>query len=782
MSESTTVPQRGSDQKPGGDAPSENIAPEQAHATPQISRKPRDRARVWMKRAVLGVLLIGAVVSGYMIRDRTASPKVPSEPKSHEAASHEATVWTCSMHPQIRQPKPGLCPICAMDLIPLKTGGAEEEGLRELSISRSARELMNLQTTPVERRFVSATVRMVGKVTYDETRLSDITAWVPGRLDRLYVDYTGVEVKKGDHMVSIYSPDLYSAQAELIQAVKAVRERRSQVASTSTMRMVESTREKLRLWGLTDAQVQEIERQEQPSDHLTIYAPMSGIVIHKNAQEGMYVETGSRIYTIADLTQVWVKLDAYESDLTWLRYGQTVEFATEAYPGEVFRGRVAFIDPVLDPKTRTVKVRVNVPNSSGKLKPEMFVHGEVHAQVATAGRVMEPGLVGKWICRMHPGVIKDQPGDCDLCGMPLVRTETMGYVSSAAATSDSAEPLVVPASAVLMTGTRAIVYVERPDADRPTYEGREVVLGPRAGEFYLVLGGLEPGERVVTNGNFKLDSALQIAARPSMMNPEAGLATAATRAGQTIAVPPAARDRLQHIQSAYRKVSTSIEQHDPKATRSAFEEVQKAIDAIDPTTFDTTSSQVWKELAMRLKNDAVEGRWAASQVRQKRALEELSTDMAQLRNQFGLETEPGSVASTEILPGPGRVPHPDGPPLARLPDNPGRPRQRRLQERPNLRAGRRNAPGEHHERLSRPEGSASLETHSARASSVDHGHETGARPDHHAPLVRQPFEGPSTRHRLVRARPRIRPRLPALLFDGPQQPGRDLAPDERPGP
>ena len=442
------------------------------------------------------------------------------------------------MHPQIRQPKPGLCPICAMDLIPAEAGGGEEEGLRELSISRAARELMDLQTAPVERRFVSATIRMVGKVTYDETRLSYITAWVPGRLDRLYVDYTGCGGAEGrPHGVDLQSGTV-QRQGELIQALEGGPRGTVGGGAGECEEDGRIGREKLRLWGLTESQVREIEQQNEPSDHLTIYAPMSGIVIHKNAQEGMYVETGSRIYTIADLSQVWVKLDAYESDLTWLRYGQTVEFSTEAYPGEVFRGRVAFIDPVLDPKTRTVKVRVNVPNPYGKLKPDLFVHGEVHAQVADAGRVMEPSLVGKWICRMHPGVIKEQPGDCDICGMPLVRTETMGYVSSAAASNDSAEPLVVPSSAVLMTGTRAVVYVERPEADRPTYEGREVVLGPRAGDFYLVQSGLEEGERVVTNGNFKLDSALQISARPSMMNPEAGLSAPGSESASTESLSP----------------------------------------------------------------------------------------------------------------------------------------------------------------------------------------------------------------------------------------------------
>ena len=162
-----------------------------------------------------------------------------------------------------------------------------------------------------------------------------------------------------------------------------------------------------------------------------------------------------------------------------------------------------------------MKVRVNVSNEDGRLKPEMFVRAIVKSNVAAGGRVLDASLAGKWISPMHPEIVKDQPGDCDICGMPLVRAESLGYVT--AEPTDAAKPLIVPTSAVLLTGTRAIVYVQIPDADKPTYEGREIVIGPRAGDFYLVKSGLNEGDLVVTNGNFKLDSALQISAKPSMM-------------------------------------------------------------------------------------------------------------------------------------------------------------------------------------------------------------------------------------------------------------------------
>jgi len=374
----------------------------------------RKKMVIWIIVAIL--LLAIAFFAGYILR--TPGTQHPPSAAESETEAEEATVWTCSMHPQIKLPEPGQCPICHMDLIPLESGSAEEgAGMRELTITENAAKLMEIDTAPVQRRFVTANVRMVGKIDYDETRVSYITAWVPGRLDRLFVDYTGVPVKKGDHMVYLYSPELLSAQEELLQALKTVENLKNsevQVMRETARSTVEAARAKLSLWGLTSEQIEEIEERGTADDNITIYAPTGGIVIHKNAQEGMYVDTGTRIYTIADLSQVWVNLDAYESDLAWLRYGQKVEFRAEAYPGEIFTGTISFIHPVLNVATRTVKVRLNVPNENGHLKPGMFVRATAEARVATAGRVMDPSLAGKWICPMHPSIVKDGSGSCDI--------------------------------------------------------------------------------------------------------------------------------------------------------------------------------------------------------------------------------------------------------------------------------------------------------------------------------------------------------------------------------
>lgn len=447
----------------------------------------------------------------------------PAGPTSAPAAADKKQVWVCSMnythHPYYQSDKPGNCGYCGMPLEPVAADQAAEAGRLRTTISEVAAKLMDIQTSPVERKFVTAEVRMAGKIDYDETRLAYITAWVPGRIDRMFVDYTGVPVRKGDHLVELYSPELLSAQEELLQAAEAVRQLKASdigIVRHSAEATVTAVREKLRLWGMTPEQIQAIQKRGKGADRMTIYSPVGGIVIRKEAQQGMYVKTGTRIYTIADLSRVWVKLDAYESDLMWLRIGQKVSFTTVSHPGEEFTGTISFIAPVLSSRTRTVKVRVNAANLAGKLKPGMFVKAAVKAQVAAGGRVMDASLAGKWMCPMHPSVVKDKAGKCDICGMPLVRTESLGYAAADPAKAD--RPLVIPVTAALVTGKRAVVYVAVPNTQKPTFEWRVVKLGPRAGDYYIVKSGLAEGERVVTKGSFAIDSERQIRALPSMMN------------------------------------------------------------------------------------------------------------------------------------------------------------------------------------------------------------------------------------------------------------------------
>ena len=358
---------------------------------------------------------------------------------------------------------------------------------------------------------------MTGKVDYDETGVQTIAARVPGRIDRMFVDYTGVSVKKGDHLVSLYSPSLLTAQQELLEARKRLQntaDESSKFLRESNQEAYRSARDKLLLWGLSAATLDALVKRGKAEDHMGIDSPSAGVVIEKFVDQGDYVTEGSKVYRVADLSKLWVRLDAYEQDLSWLRFGQSVAIQTEALPGEVFEGWIAFIAPILDNKIRTVKVRVNVANDAGKLKPGMFVRAVVRSRVADGGRVLDTRLAGKWVSPMHPEIIKDEPGKCDVCGMALVTAEELGYVSSV----EAEKPIVVPTSAVLVTGTRAVVYVAVPNRKQPTYEGRVVILGPRAGDSYIIRSGLNEHERVVVHGAFRIDSSMQIAAKPSMMS------------------------------------------------------------------------------------------------------------------------------------------------------------------------------------------------------------------------------------------------------------------------
>ncbi len=561
--------------------------------------------RTWI---ILIVLAIAAFGFGYMMRGCGSSgPVAPAEGQA--AAEAEVTEWTCSMHPQIRQPAMGLCPICAMDLIPV-TGGDDGLGERELKLSPAAQQLAGIVTVAAERRFIPAELHLSGKVEYDETRMGHIAARIPGRLDRLYVDFTGMRVSKGDHLADIYSPDLVAAQEELIQALRAAEELQESGLDSireTALETVDAVREKLRLWGLTTEQITGIETLGRPTDHLTLHAPMGGIVISKHVVEGMYVKTGEEICTIADLSSLWVMLDAYESDLPMIKYGQQVELSSEAYPGETFSGKITFIDPSLDDKTRTVKIRVNVDNRDGRLKPGMFIQALVEAGVSDGGAIVGTNLAGKLICPMHPEIIKSRQEPCDICGMDLVTAASLGYTDDDP--SKRKPPLIIPATAPLITGRRAVVYVASREKEG-VFEGREVVLGPRAGGWYVVKEGLTEGELVVVEGNFKIDSAIQILAGPSMMNPDSmgdGSAGKATPAGGTVKkynVPAKFKEQLDGVYTAYFDVSTALSLDKVKDARKGAQALIEALKQVDLTLLDGDGHMAWMKLSMKIEKSA----------------------------------------------------------------------------------------------------------------------------------------------------------------------------------
>ncbi len=611
-----------------------------------------------MKRSLPWFLALLLGAAGWWLGHRSSTPAAaPAAPPAAESApeTQAPEVWTCSMHPQIRRSGPGKCPICSMDLIPVSAAAGSDEGPRTLIMSPAAMGLASVATARVERRPVAHEIQMVGKVAFDETRVATIASWTPGRLDRLFVDYTGVEVRAGDHMVEIYSPELYASQQELLQAIetaKRLEQNPIEILRVASDANVRSAREKLFLLGLTQEQIEEVVRRGTPDTHLVINAPMGGIVVHKTALEGMYVDEGTPIYTIADLTKVWVLLEAYEADLAWLRYGQDVTFQVAAWPGEEFHGRIAFIDPVLDDRTRTIKVRLNVDNSDQRLKPEMFVHARVASVLTPGGKVIDPSLAGMWMCPMHPEVLSDEAGQCSECGMDLVPVEDLGFVTQV----QEEAPLVVPATAPLVTGRRAVVYVKLPDREQPTFEGREVVLGPRAGDWYIVESGLQEGEEVVVKGNFKIDSELQIQAKPSMMSPEGGAPPpghqhggAMPKSGQgggmktgmqgpktgRLEVPDAFREQLGSVAVAYLDMHAALAGDDDEAAGNAARRAREALAAVDMALLGGDAHMAWMELLPGLQKPLEQALAAGDLAARRQAFAAFGQGLLQAFERFG---------------------------------------------------------------------------------------------------------------------------------------------------
>lgn len=665
--------------------------------THDASRPSTMRAALF--RTVRVTVGVAALLGVFWLGTRFAAPGESALSAPRGASTADVPYWTCSMHPQIRQDQPGQCPICGMDLVPGEReeappaakptkkpkyacsmfcvppmerpgecpicgmdmveveedddGGEEsvpsETAFSEITLSETARRLAAIRTAPVERRFVTAEIRMVGKVDYDETRQRTLSARVPGRLDRLFVDYTGVPVRQGDHLVELYSPELLAAQQELIQAITAQRD--VSPGASAHQRAVregalEAARQKLLLWGLNPDQLADIESRGRPTDHLTIYAPIGGIVTQKRLVEGAYVETGTEIYTIADLSHVWVKLDAYELDLAWLRYGQDVSFETEAYPGDIFHGTVAFIDPVLDARTRTVKIRVNASNADGRLKPGMFVRATVRARLTADGRVVEAALSGKWICPMHPDVIGEGPVACTQCGMPLVPAESLGYAPEDPAHAEP--PLAIPATAPLLTGKRAVVYVAQ--SDRPgRFEGRRVRLGARAGDYYLVREGLVEGEQVVVHGGIFVDSAVQILGRPSMMSERPTNSESA--AGISPRKDAEVHGRDQHLSAplqqalnrtltAYLAVHAALAGDQFEPARSAGVELRAGLQSLDAATEGESDAATWQSVRASLLISAEKFATAESIALARAAFEGLSHGLITLVKRWGPAERP----------------------------------------------------------------------------------------------------------------------------------------------
>lgn len=458
---------------------------------------------------------------------RASTDAMPSVSGGHAHAGHGAAnpkqqAWyRCTMPEcgdQGSSDPESRCPVCGMKREIIDTGGLDAAGMFEIALGERARRLAEIETEAARERLLFKNIRAVGRVSYDETRYKMVSAWIGGRIDKLFADFTGMIVSQGDHLVEIYSPELLSAQEEFLQAVRAAESSRSaqtDVARRSSEQILAAARRKLELLGVTEAQIAAIERSGQPQTHLVVYAPLGGTVLKKQAMEGMYVKTGDPLYTIADLQHLWLLVDLYESDLPWVKPFQQVRVTSRSLPGEVFTGKIFFVNPSVDPQTRTVEVRIHVDNPAMRLKPDMWVSAEIDAGLTRDGRGTVPGPDGDFACPMHPWETGETPGSCPVCEMALVPQTKLPHYTQP---TDAVPLLSVPRNAVMQTGERALVYVQ---SSPGTYRGVEVTVGPLGqggdgGEYYPILSGLSGGERVVTRGNFAIDSQMQLAGKPSL--------------------------------------------------------------------------------------------------------------------------------------------------------------------------------------------------------------------------------------------------------------------------
>ncbi|MCM2369970.1 efflux RND transporter periplasmic adaptor subunit [Aporhodopirellula aestuarii] len=425
------------------------------------------------------------------------------------SVSDEGKRYICPMMCTPPSTQPGRCPVCGMELVEA-TGGGGGDGI-SVSIDPVARRLVGIQTAVSQLGEVNRTIRTIGSIDFDESQLSTISAYVDGRLEKMYADYAGVKVSEGDDLALIYSPQLYTAQAEFITSMnQGGKIGRFQFDNGDLNSMA---RENLTELGMTESQINALAQSGKPMSRIRIKSPQSGTVIEKAAVEGDYVKTGQKLYRVADLSSVWLMLDLFPDDASAVRFGQQVEAEIQSMRGEVFTGRVAFIDPTVNPTTRTVRVRVEIMNFDGKLRPGDYATARVTVPAIPQDKVYDPALANKYISPMHPQVIRDDPGTCPLCDMQLVPTSQLGFASEPL---PKQQVVTVPRDAVLLAGDSSVLYVE---TDPGRFEIRRVTVGPMNREHAVIVEGLAAGETVATGGNFLIDSQMQLAGNPSLMDP-----------------------------------------------------------------------------------------------------------------------------------------------------------------------------------------------------------------------------------------------------------------------
>lgn len=411
---------------------------------------------IYLIFAVLIGLFAGWLLFG--TTSNSSSENKTSKEEKHSLEEHSSEIWTCSMHPQVRQQEPGDCPICGMDLIPAESSAT---GLapNEFKMTENAMALANIQTTVIgEMSSSNSSIELSGKIKANDDKAATQPAHFNGRVDQLYVTSEGETVRKGQAVAKIYSPELVAAQQELITAYRI---------KDAQPQLYNAVKNKFMNWMIPQSQLAEVLKTGIPKPSFTIYAQVSGVVTELMVNKGSHVMDGQPIFKVANLSTVWAEFDAYETTIQDIKEGQDISIVVKAIPNKTFNAKVSFIDPILNTSTRTVRVRATLNNKEDLLKPGMFVTGTIKLD------------------------------------------------------TDNNTQITVPKSAVLWTGEQSLVYIKT-TATSPTFIMRNVTLGRTVNDNYEIQSGLKIGDEVVTNGTFTVDAAAQLQGKQSMMNPTTG--------------------------------------------------------------------------------------------------------------------------------------------------------------------------------------------------------------------------------------------------------------------
>jgi Cu(I)/Ag(I) efflux system membrane fusion protein len=411
---------------------------------------------IYLIIAVLIGLFAGWLLFG--TTSNSSSENKTSKEEKHSLEEHRSEIWTCSMHPQVRQQEPGDCPICGMDLIPAESSAT---GLapNEFKMTENAMALANIQTTVIgEMSSSNSSIELSGKIKANDDKAATQPAHFNGRVDQLYVTSVGETVRKGQAVAKIYSPELVAAQQELITAYRI---------KDAQPQLYNAVKNKFMNWMIPESQLTEVLKTGIPKPSFTIYAQVSGVVTELMVNKGSHVMDGQPIFKVANLSTVWTEFDAYETTIQDIKEGQDISVVVKAIPNKIFNAKVSFIDPILNTSTRTIRVRATLNNKEDLLKPGMFVTGTIKLD------------------------------------------------------TDNNTQITVPKSAVLWTGEQSLVYIKT-TATSPTFIMRNVTLGRTVNDNYEIQSGLKIGDEVVTNGTFTVDAAAQLQGKQSMMNPTTG--------------------------------------------------------------------------------------------------------------------------------------------------------------------------------------------------------------------------------------------------------------------